>query len=223
VDCHRPGPDRFAYHRIDRLAIPWDLIVLGMLLAVLTATAAAWWLGQAPPGYRSRSPCRPWPHGLRPAHRPALLAALMIVAGVACLGLANQARTPLIIAGWFWRWPGDPVHQPAGHPGACRAGQARRSRCGCAARLARHQARSGARPGRDQPRLGITAAIIISSAADKSAANAQPARHQIRSGSASQTAETARLARSSPPGARPAWRPGRPRCTRSPDRRTTPP
>ena len=30
-------------HRIDRLSIPWGLIALTALLAVLVATAAAWW------------------------------------------------------------------------------------------------------------------------------------------------------------------------------------
>src|ERR1035438_9334179 len=42
-----PGLDTFAGHRIDRFAIPWDLVALGMLLAVVTATGAAWWPARA--------------------------------------------------------------------------------------------------------------------------------------------------------------------------------
>ena len=34
-----PRLEAFAGHRIDRFAIPWDLVALGMLLAVVTATA----------------------------------------------------------------------------------------------------------------------------------------------------------------------------------------
>ena len=37
----------FAGHRIDRFAVPWDLVVLAMLLAILTAAGAAWWPARA--------------------------------------------------------------------------------------------------------------------------------------------------------------------------------
>ena len=37
----------FAGHRIDRFAVPWDLVALGMLLAILTAAGAAWWPARA--------------------------------------------------------------------------------------------------------------------------------------------------------------------------------
>ncbi|HEY6296262.1 MAG TPA: FtsX-like permease family protein, partial [Streptosporangiaceae bacterium] len=42
-----PHLQAFAGHRIDRFAVPWDLVAVGMLLAILTATAAAWWPARA--------------------------------------------------------------------------------------------------------------------------------------------------------------------------------
>jgi putative ABC transport system permease protein len=168
-----PGLDTFAGHRIDRLAIPWGLIVLGMLLAVLTATAAAWWPARAAARLPVTLALSARPPRPRPAHRPALLAALMIVAGVACLGLANQARPPLIIVGALAMALGILFISPL----AIRAPAALGGRAPVPVRLAlrdlaRHQARSGAALAAISLALGITAAIIISSAADKSAANA---------------------------------------------------
>jgi putative ABC transport system permease protein len=168
-----PGLDTFAGHRIGRLAIPWGLIALGMLLAVLTATAAAWWPARAAARLPVTLALSARPPRPRPAHRPALLAALMIVAGVACLGLANQARPPLIIVGALAMALGILFISPL----AIRAPAALARRAPVPVRLAlrdlaRHQARSGAALAAISLALGITAAIIISSAADKSAANA---------------------------------------------------
>ena len=42
-----PHLEAFAGHRIDRFAFPWYLVVLAMLLAILTATGAAWWPARA--------------------------------------------------------------------------------------------------------------------------------------------------------------------------------
>jgi putative ABC transport system permease protein len=168
-----PGLDTFAGHRIDRLAIPWGLIALGMLLAVLTATAAAWWPARAAARLPVTLALSARPPRPRPAHRPALLAALMIVAGVACLSLANQSRPPLIIVGALAMALGILFISPL----AIRAPAALGGRAPVPVRLAlrdlaRHQARSGAALAAISLALGITAAIIVSSAADKSAANA---------------------------------------------------
>ena len=97
----------------------------------------------------------------------------MIVAGVVCLGLANQTRPPLIIAGALAMTLGILLISPL----AIRALAALGGRAPVAVRLAlrdlaRHQARSGAALAAISLALGITAAIIISSASDKSAANA---------------------------------------------------
>jgi putative ABC transport system permease protein len=168
-----PGLDTFAGHRIDRFAIPWDLVGLGMLLAVVTATGAAWWPARAAARLPVTLALSARPPRPRPAHRPALLAVLMIVAGVACLGLGNQNRPPLIIAGAVAMTLGILFISPL----AIRALAAPGRRAPVAVRLAlrdlaRHQARSGAALAAISLALGITAAIIISSAADKTAANA---------------------------------------------------
>ena len=168
-----PGLDTFAGHRIDRFAIPWDLVGLGMLLAVVTATGAAWWPARAAARLPVTLALSARPPRPRPAHRPALLAALMSVAGVACLGLGNQNRPPLIIAGAVAMTLGILFISPL----AIRALAMPARRAPVAVRLAlrdlaRHQARSGAALAAISLALGITAAIIISSAADKTAANA---------------------------------------------------
>ncbi|MGI8445668.1 MAG: FtsX-like permease family protein [Streptosporangiaceae bacterium] len=168
-----PGLDAFTGHRIDRFAIPWDLVAIGMLLAVVTATGAAWWPARAAARLPVTLALSARPPRPRPAHRPAPLAALMIMAGIACLGLAKQNRPPLIIAGavamTLWILFISPL--------AIRTLATPGRRAPVAVRLAlrdlaRHQARSGAALAAISLALGITAAIIISSAADKTAANA---------------------------------------------------
>jgi putative ABC transport system permease protein len=168
-----PGLDTFAGHRIDRLAIPWDLVALGMLLAVVTATAAAWWPARAAARLPVMLALSARPPRPRPAHRPAMLAALMIVVGVVCLGLADQTRAPLIIAGALAITLGILLISPL----AIRALAALGGRAPVAVRLAlrdlgRQQARTGAALAAISLALGISAAIIISSAADKTAASA---------------------------------------------------
>jgi putative ABC transport system permease protein len=168
-----PGLESFAGHRIDRFAIPWALVALGMLLAVLTATAAAWWPARAAARLPVTLALSGRPPRPRPARRPAVLAGLMIAAGVGCLGLANQARPPLIIAGALAMTLAILFISPL----AIRALAAPGGRAPVAVRLAlrdlaRHQARSGAALAAISLALGITAAIVISSAADQAAVNA---------------------------------------------------
>ena len=168
-----PGLQTFAGHRIDRFAIPWALVALGMVLAVLTATAAAWWPARAAARLPVMLALSGRPPRPRPARRPAAAAALMIVAGVSCLGLANQSRPPLIIAGALAMTLAIIFISPL----AIRALAVPGRRAPVAVRLAlrdlaRHQARAGAALAAISLALAITAAIVISSAADKTAANA---------------------------------------------------
>ena len=144
-----------------------------MLLAVLTATAAAWWPAQAAARLPVTLALSARPPRPRPARRPALLAALMIIVGVACLGFANQDRPPLIIAGALATALGILFISPL----AIRAPAALAGRAPVAVRLAlrdlaRYQARSGAALAAISLALGITAAIIVSAAAAKPAADA---------------------------------------------------
>ncbi len=168
-----PGLAAFADHRIDRFSIPWALVAAGMLLAVMTATAAAWWPARAAARLPVMTALSARPPRPRPAHRPAAIGAVLIMAGVLCLGLANQARPPLIIAGALAMTLGLLFTSPL----AIKALAAVSRRAPVAVRLAirdlaRHQARSGAALAAISLALGITAAIVISSAAAKATASA---------------------------------------------------
>ena len=168
-----PHLQTFAGHRIDPFAIPWSLVALSMLLAVATATGSAWWPARAAARLPVTLALSARPPRPRRARRPALLAALLIVIGAGCLALANQSRPPLIIVGALAIALGILFISPL----AIQALGTAAKRAPLAVRLAlrdlaRHQARSAAALAAISLALGISAAIIISSAADKAAANA---------------------------------------------------
>ena len=168
-----PYLEAFAGHRIDRFAIPWGLVALGMVLAVVTAAGAAWWPARVAARLPVTLALSARPPRPKPAHRPALLAGLLIVAGAGCLALANQSRPPLIIAGALAMALGILFISPLAIRALGAAGQRAPVAVRLALRdLARHQARSGAALAAISLAMGITAAIIISSAADKVAATA---------------------------------------------------
>jgi putative ABC transport system permease protein len=167
-----PHLQSFASHRIDSFALPWDLVALAMLLAVLTATAAAWWPARA----ASRVPivnalsARPLPP--RPAHRSAIVGALLITLSLAFLALANQTSGPLIILGALAMALGISFVSPL----SIRLLTAAVRRAPVAVRLAlrelaRYQARSAAALAAISLSLGIAVAIMISLAAATNAAN----------------------------------------------------
>jgi putative ABC transport system permease protein len=79
-------------HRIDRLNIPWWLIATSGLLAVATATLAAWWparLAARVPVTEALSGRPPRP---QPAHRSAGRAVFVLLAGLACLALGDPTK-----------------------------------------------------------------------------------------------------------------------------------
>jgi putative ABC transport system permease protein len=168
-----PHLDAFAGHRIDRFAVPWDLVAAAMLLAILTAAGAAWWpartASRVPVVHAlSARPIKP-----RPAHRSAIVAVLLIAAALACLALANQSSGPLIIAGALAMALGISFISPLSIRVLTAAGR----RAPVAVRLAlrdlgRYQARSAAALAAISLALGIAAAIMISSAAAMNAADA---------------------------------------------------
>ncbi|MBF9133288.1 FtsX-like permease family protein [Plantactinospora sp. S1510] len=86
-------------HRVGRFDLPWPLIGVAALLAVLTATAAAWWPARAVARVPivlalSRRPPRP-----KPARRSAIAAIALLGTGVGCLIGAGQHNPWLIIGG----------------------------------------------------------------------------------------------------------------------------
>jgi putative ABC transport system permease protein len=164
-------------HRFDRWDLPWLVIGAFLLLAVATATAAARWPARTAarvPVVQALSGRPPRP---KAARRPAALAALFTLAGVASLALADR------------NYPGDD-HDPTAlwtllliagtvatalaillvSPFAVRALAAAGARAPIAARLAlrdlgRHQARSGAAMSAISLGLAIPIAVIIGTAA----------------------------------------------------------
>jgi putative ABC transport system permease protein len=161
-----PRLETIAAHRIDRLEVPWWAIATGMLLAVGSATAAAWWPARSVariPVVRALSARPPRP---KPAHRSAALAGLLAVIGIVCLALANQRRVPLIVAGAAATALGMLFIGPLAIRGLAAAG--RRSPIGTRLALrdlTRYQARSGAALAAISLALGIAVTITVSATA----------------------------------------------------------
>jgi putative ABC transport system permease protein len=161
-------------HRIDRLSLPWGLIVLAALLAILMATAAAWWPARTVarlPVVLALSGRPPKP---RPARRSAIAAVALIAVGIGCLALSNRDRAVLIVVGIVATILGCLLLGPL----AIRvfAGGVA-GRVSIAPRLAlrdlvRYQARSGAALAAVTLALGIaaTVTVIVSAEAAKEAA-----------------------------------------------------
>ena len=155
-------------HRIDPLSLPWTLLVLVVLVAMLGATAAAWWPGRAVTRVPVTLALSARPPRPKPAHRSALLAALLIAGGRRSLAFSDRTSKPLIVAGLLATILGTLLLGPlairvfaraAGHvPIAPRL--ALRD-------LARYQARSGAALAAITLALGITAAVVVTAAAEE--------------------------------------------------------
>jgi putative ABC transport system permease protein len=161
-------------HRIDRLSLPWGLIVLAALLAILMATAAAWWPARSVarlPVVLALSGRPPKP---RPARHSAIAALALMAVGIGCLALSNRDRAGLIVVGIVATILGCLLLGPL----AIRvfAGGVA-GRVSIAPRLAlrdlvRYQARSGAALAAVTLALGIaaTVTVIVSAEAAKHAA-----------------------------------------------------
>jgi putative ABC transport system permease protein len=168
-----PHLEAFAGHRIDRFAVPWDLVALGMLLAILTAAVAAWWPARAASRVPVVNALSARPLKPRPAHRTAIMAVPLIVLALACIALANQTSGPLIIVGALAMALGITFICPLSIRVLTAAGRRAPVAMRLALRdLARYQARSVAALAAISLALGIAVAIMISLAAATNAANA---------------------------------------------------
>ncbi len=163
-------------HRLDRLSLPWMLLGSIVLLAIVGATAAAWWPGRAVARMPvtlalSARPLRP-----KPAHRSAILAAALIAAGIGSLAFSNRDRAPLIIAGLLAVILGTLLLGPlAIRIFARAAGHAPIAPRLALRDLARYQARSGAALAAITLTLGIAAAVVVTGAAEEKKDNDQAA------------------------------------------------
>jgi putative ABC transport system permease protein len=80
-------------YRVDAMNVPWWLVAVGMLLAVATATGAAWWPARAAarvPTVVALSGRPPRPAAI---HRSAGLAMVVLAGGLACLFAAGDVTT----------------------------------------------------------------------------------------------------------------------------------
>ena len=155
-------------HRIDRLSLPWTLLAMVVLLAILAATAAAWWPGRTVARHPTMLALSGRPPQPRPARHSAIAAAALITVGIGCLALSDRDRVPLIIAGIVATilgmlllgplairiFSGAAGHAPIGTRLALRD-------------LARYQARSGAALAAVTLALGIAAAVTVTAAAEE--------------------------------------------------------
>jgi putative ABC transport system permease protein len=163
-------------HRIDRLSLPWVLIAMAGLVAIVGATAAAWWPGRTVarlPVLLALSGRPPKP---RPARHSAIAAAALIAVGIGCLALSDRDSPPLIIAGLLATILGSLLLGPL----AIRTFSAVAGRVSIAPRLAlrdlaRYQARSGAALAAVTLALGIAATVVVTASAEEAKKASEPA------------------------------------------------
>ena len=160
-----------AGHRIATFDVPWWLVATGMLLAVATATAAAWW----PARIMARMPITQALSGRpprpRPTHRSAAVAAVLLAVGFVCLSVGfdnphDRANPVLVMSGMAAIVVGIMFTSPL----AIRVLAVTARHLPVAPRvavrdLARHQARSGAALSAISLGLGIAVALIVAAAA----------------------------------------------------------
>ena len=155
-------------HRIDRLSLPWTLLAIVVLLAILGATAAAWWPGRTVARLPTLLALSGRPPQPRPARHSAIAAVALITVGIGCLALSDRDRVPLIIAGIVAIILGTLLLGPlairvfSGAAGLAPIGTRLALRD-----LARYQARSGAALAAVTLALGIAAAVTVTAAAEE--------------------------------------------------------
>jgi putative ABC transport system permease protein len=157
-------------HRIDRFALPWLAVAAGLVLAVLTAIAAAWWPARSVARTPVVDALSGRPSQPQPAHRFAAAGAVVLAVGLALLFFSQhdseRNRSLFIIVGTL----ATPVGLLFLAPLAIRLLATVSARANVAVRLAlrdlvRYQARSGAALGSVTLAIGIAATIAISAAA----------------------------------------------------------
>jgi putative ABC transport system permease protein len=162
-------------HRIDPLSLPSTLLVAIVFVAVLGATAAAWWPGRVVARIPVALALSARPPRPRATHRSTIVAALLIAAGIGCLALSNRDSEPLIVAGILATIAGTLLLGPLAIRLFARAARHTPIAPRLALRdLARYQARSGAALAAITLALGIAAAVVIVAAAEEKRSAGEP-------------------------------------------------
>jgi putative ABC transport system permease protein len=165
-----PGLERAAAHRIDRLDLPWSLLGVCLVLAVVMPTGAAWWPGRAASHPSVTDALSMRPPRPKPAHRSAIVGLVLITAGVVCLKLAHQENIVLIVTGTVSAAVGLPFLTPLAIRLLAAAGGRLPVGIRLALRdLARHQARSGAALAAIALALAVPAVVAITTTAQETA------------------------------------------------------
>jgi putative ABC transport system permease protein len=170
-----PTLESVADHRVDRLSLPWPFLVLAFILAILGATAAAWWPARAVARLPVMLALSGRPPKPRPARHAAIAAAALIGVGIASLVLSGRDKPPFIIVGIAATILGCLLLGPP----AIRIFSKVAGRLSIAPRLAlrdlvRYQARSGAALAAVSLALGIAATVVVIASAEAAKRNAEP-------------------------------------------------
>ena len=161
-------------HRIDPLSLPWALLAAIVFVAVLGATAAAWWPGRVVARIPVTLALSARPPRPRATHHSTIVAAVLIAAGIGALAVSKRGSDALIVAGIVATILGTLLLGPLAIRLFARAARHTSIAPRLALRdLARYQARSGAALAAITLALGIAAAVVIVAAAEekKSAAD----------------------------------------------------
>jgi putative ABC transport system permease protein len=162
-----PRLETIVEHRIDTLGLPWWEVVAAILLTVVAATAAAWWPARAAARVPIVAALSGRPASPKAGRRPAVLGAVLLVAGLAAIAECRQGKTPaLIIGGLIATAAGVLLLGPVTIGGFAALARYTPVAVRLALRdLSRYRARSGAALAAISLVTGIVAAIAISAAA----------------------------------------------------------
>ena len=162
-------------HRIDRFSLPWPFLVVAFILAIVGATAAAWWPARSVARLPVMLALSGRPPKPRPARHAAIAAAALIAVGIASLAASGRDKPVFIIVGILATILGSLLLGPP----AIRIFSGVAGRLSIAPRLAlrdlaRYQARSGAALAAVSLALGIAASVVVVASAEAAKKNAEP-------------------------------------------------
>ena len=162
-----PRLETIVEHRIATFSLPWWEIAVAMVLAVVTAVAAAWWPARVAARVPVVAALSGRPATPRQGRRPAALGGALLVVGLAAMAFSRQGKIPaLIIGGLVLTAAGVLLLGPIAIGGLAVAGRRSPLAIRLALRdLARYRSRSGAALAAISLVTGIVAAIAVSAAA----------------------------------------------------------
>jgi putative ABC transport system permease protein len=163
-----PTLESITNHRIDRFALPWWAIVTALLLAFVTAVAAAWWPARAVARMSAMTALSGRPPRPQPAHRFAVFGGVLFAGGIVLLAFADGRRVGFILGGTAATVIGLLFFAPLGIRLLAAVGRHSTIAVRLALRdLVRYQARSGAALGAITLAIGVAATIAINASASQ--------------------------------------------------------